>query len=345
MASRVQHVDIAKGMSIAFVAMFHSELKAFLPSLIEPLSLVRMPLFFFLSGVFFSYAKPPNVFFNDKGQALLKPYFSVLLFVYLLVMIIEPNNEHWTLWGIFYGNGATLAWTPMWFLTHLFVVFSLGYCLFRYTPFAQFSLLAKWLILSLVFILGVLNIEVFWPYVERSLQVDMALPGLPFSLDIALITLCYFSAGAMLREQVVAFKPNTFWLCFSVAVFIAINLLFDARIDLNNRTFEMPVIATLGSIAGVYALLCVAYYLDNVQSIKYLLLKLGGASLFILIFHYWIGKEIYRVASVGISDHNLLFLIATTSFLLSILLPVAIKWLVQRSQFLSYFFFPIKSAK
>ena len=42
---RVEHVDIAKGISIAMVALFHSDLAFFIPAVVEPMSVFRMPLF------------------------------------------------------------------------------------------------------------------------------------------------------------------------------------------------------------------------------------------------------------------------------------------------------------
>ncbi|MEW8495846.1 MAG: acyltransferase family protein, partial [Candidatus Thiodiazotropha taylori] len=62
MGVRVKHVDIAKGISITLVAMFHTKLRIFVPDIVDPLSLFRLPLFFFLSGIFFSWAAAPGAF-------------------------------------------------------------------------------------------------------------------------------------------------------------------------------------------------------------------------------------------------------------------------------------------
>jgi len=51
MNNRVEHIDIAKGISIILVALFHSKLKLFAPDIINSMGLFRLPLFFFLSGV------------------------------------------------------------------------------------------------------------------------------------------------------------------------------------------------------------------------------------------------------------------------------------------------------
>ena len=64
---RVSLIDTAKGLSILLVALHHSNLKNIFPELIEPMGLFRMPTFFLLSGIFFSFAAPPTKFFLKKA--------------------------------------------------------------------------------------------------------------------------------------------------------------------------------------------------------------------------------------------------------------------------------------
>jgi fucose 4-O-acetylase-like acetyltransferase len=62
MDGRVKHIDIAKGISIFLVAMAHgtpvfvplvsSKVIFYYQEVIGPISLFRLPLFFFLSGIF-----------------------------------------------------------------------------------------------------------------------------------------------------------------------------------------------------------------------------------------------------------------------------------------------------
>jgi fucose 4-O-acetylase-like acetyltransferase len=75
MVDRVKHIDIAKGISITLVAMFHGQLRFFFPEIIEPMALFRLPLFFLLSGVFFSWAASPKDFFNKKIRGYVKAIF------------------------------------------------------------------------------------------------------------------------------------------------------------------------------------------------------------------------------------------------------------------------------
>ncbi|MCG7866829.1 MAG: acyltransferase family protein, partial [Candidatus Thiodiazotropha taylori] len=208
MGVRVKHVDIAKGISITLVAMFHTKLRIFVPDIVDPLSLFRLPLFFFLSGIFFSWAAAPGAFVSHKFEALLKPYLVVLLSLFLLGFISGEDDLTERFVGIFYGVGDTIEWIPMWFLPHLFAVFLFTYGLFRWLKFSDWSIGAKALFLLLLLGVGSEFIDAFW-YREVNLLGDgYQLPGLPFSIDIVLITSVFFLFGYMMRDQVVNFKPN-----------------------------------------------------------------------------------------------------------------------------------------
>ena len=45
MADRVEHIDIAKGISIIFVALSPSKLNTFTPELMNSMGLFRLPFF------------------------------------------------------------------------------------------------------------------------------------------------------------------------------------------------------------------------------------------------------------------------------------------------------------
>lgn len=63
---RVKHIDIAKGISICLVAMFHSKMKFYFPDIIEPMALFRMPLFFSYQEYFFHGGKMRLILFLPK---------------------------------------------------------------------------------------------------------------------------------------------------------------------------------------------------------------------------------------------------------------------------------------
>lgn len=110
MDTRFKHIDIAKGVAIVLVVLNHSSLNIFFPEIFSSMSLFRMPLFFFLSGLFFSYSLTPVELTSKKSQTLLKPYFSIMIFLLLLSIIIQEDNLISKLKGIIYGNGITNPW-------------------------------------------------------------------------------------------------------------------------------------------------------------------------------------------------------------------------------------------
>ncbi len=69
---RIEWIDFIKGIAILELVVYHFGV---LPWLISP-----VPVFFFLSGIFFSDAKPFGQFLKHKSKALLLPF----LFFYLL---------------------------------------------------------------------------------------------------------------------------------------------------------------------------------------------------------------------------------------------------------------------
>ena len=71
MPQRIVHIDIAKGIGILLVVLAHNGLQAYAPFLHQFIYAFHMPLFFFLSGMFFK----PEVGFLE----LLKKRFNSLL--------------------------------------------------------------------------------------------------------------------------------------------------------------------------------------------------------------------------------------------------------------------------
>lgn len=348
MDTRVKHIDIARGISIVLVAMFHSALKFFIPEVIYSMGLFRMPLFFFLSGVFFSYTPGPKEFFSKKSEALLKPYFSVLFLLFTLDFFFHDGNSGLYVAGILYGNGSTIRsmkWLQLWFLTHLFAVYCFCYLLFRCTRFSRMQQCRKWLFLILCLLLGAATIGMFWYQEVVFFNYVVTLPGLPFSIDLILITSAYFLSGHLLKEKVIQFSPKPAYFLLAIAVFIGITMYSGASTDLNNRVYASPLFATLGAVAGIYIVLCISSLFSRYAITKKVFLALGGASLYILIFHAWIGGTIYQYTTTNVTHDGLLLLLSITAFLLSISIPLLIQSMVRRNNFLALLFLPLKTNK
>ena len=340
MQSRIKYIDIAKGISIFLVAMYHSHLKVFIPDLVDAMALFRVPLFFFLAGLFFSDAMSLKRFLLKKSDALLKPYFSVLL-VYFLMAILFQNT--W-LPGIFYGNGLTIPhdWAQLWFLTHLFSVYCFCYLLHRFSKFPMQSNYIKYCTCLLLLVVGTTLVDRFWFASINIFGVKKELPGLPFSLDLIFITSAFFIFGHSLKDKLTKFSPNIIYLTLSVIIFLSVVCFTEASINLNQRIYSYPIFSSLGALSGIYMVMCISWLFSKQPFLCKMLLLVGESSLFILIFHRYIESAVFNYWATESTGDIQLIIVACLSLFFSIFIPILIKHLVIKSRFLSLFFFPFK---
>lgn len=353
MNDRVKHIDVAKGISIFLVAMAHVALVFeplvsdrvvyFYRDFIGPISLFRLPLFFFLSGVFFSWTVAPKTFLTKKFEALLKPYFAVLLLLFATSIVLGSDDLWWQLGGIFYGNGGTIRWEAMWFLTHLFALYIVTYVLFRYFRFYRLSPGAMVAVLLVFMSVGVSCIQLFWHLEVQLFGRSLQLPGLPFSLDIILITSVYFICGHLLKHRLIQFSPNMLLLMLSTVLLVLVSAFSDAKMNLYERIYRDPLFATLGTACGIYIVVSFSWFISKSRWLSYVPLRMGEASLYILIFHGFIQLKFFYTFSAGVTNNNALLTIAVVAFGLSVSVPLLIKWVVVRSDILSLAFLPFES--
>ena len=327
------------------VAMLHSDIARLIPEIIGAMSLFRMPLFFFLSGIFFSYASDPKTFFLKKIEALLKPYFSVLIFLFIASFFLPFTRHAWGLVGILYGSGETIVWNPMWFLTHLFAVYCFCYLLLKYTHFDKFSRRLKFITLCLMILLGAQIIDTFWQKTISLSGYTFLLPGLPFSIDIILISSTYFLAGFFLRKKVIHYTPSVNYLTISILIYVAVVQFTHAHINFALRSYSSPIFATIGAICGIYFILATSWYLTKFNIVQRTLSTLGAASLYILIFHLWIGAKAQSFFSMLLPNPDLAALSAIAAYTMSIFVPVGMKWIIEKIPYFSLFFLPIRTNK
>lgn len=336
-------IDIAKGISIILVAYGHSELSKIYTNFSDATMLLRMPLFFFLSGVFFSLSSKPTYYILHKTDALLKPYFATLFLLVITTILFGNAHKAWQEFiGIFYGNGTTIRWGPLWFLTHLWSLFVASYFILGYTKLSDKSNFMKISFIIFLFVIGSFTVDIFWYKPISMFGNEFKLPGLPFSIDIIFLSMAFFLSGYFLNQKVKTFKPSLNVLLLAIFIFIAIFLNSNALIHFYSRKYHDPIYATLAAFSGIYIVLSLSYYISKNKIITTILTTFGSASLFILIFHAAIQIKVYMLLS------NLLDLQifnAVVAFLVCVIVPLLIKYLIQKSDFLMLFYFPLKSNK
>ena len=135
MKQRIEYIDLAKGCCIILVVYHHLQYHyPTTPELNRILSSFRMPLYFFLSGLFF---KPYDflLFVKKKVNKLLIPFLffysitSFLIPIFKDVLLGNPCEPIELISGIYKENFSNL---PIWFLFCLFNTNILFFCIFFY---------------------------------------------------------------------------------------------------------------------------------------------------------------------------------------------------------------------
>lgn len=295
-------IDVAKGMGIVLVVIGHSialtdtRMQAILFSF-------RMPLFFFLSGLFL---KPEiDRFLATRSQGLLKPYFVVaagVAFLFWLKSVLLADHDlpmlasigASKLAGVGYAVGTTLDNIPLWFLPGLFVaqLTALGLIasgLLR-RPLPAFALIVALMALG------------FWVMKRFATPFDLELGpvrllgviGLPWSIDLALVTGAFVALGHCCRDRAIGFRPALVPVLACATAFAILHVAFPTVLDFNTRVGgAIPVVIGL-ALTGIYLALAIAWAIGRTGWPAAALSACGRASLFILLFHFLPQQEVYR---------------------------------------------------
>lgn len=288
-SNRIEYIDIARGIGILLVVLGHNDFSLISLFAHQVIYSFHMPLFFFLSGYFLNASVPFWEFFKKRFHSLLKPYLFTIFLIYFTSVSFEKMSFQTALFRItksLYGTGYYIDWVQLWFLPHLFVV-SL-YAFFLIPLLGRLNnRYVRWGILLFTLWLSTLFLQKFYPFPFLLLGKDYELYGLPFSLDLVLLSGFFFILGSEIR-QAVAGKTfeNIFLLAGTGAALLLLNYFFKARIDLNTRLYESFVLNTLEAVIGILFVLALSRQIELRTSTLAALFKyFGRISLFILIFH------------------------------------------------------------
>ena len=339
-------IDIAKGISIILVAFGHSLLRKRFPEVHSTLALVRMPLFFFLSGVFFTNVLSPVKFILKKTDSLLKPYFGTLLIVLIFTLFNSELQTKTGAYSVLYGTGQTLwgYWVPMWFLTHLWTVFIAAFLITKYTSFNSLSSQSKYVLLVTLLIIGSSVLRYFFVVDWDTVKNESVITGWPFSIDLLPVSIAYFLMGNTLREQILAFRPKWQMVVMCIFIYSGIYYFTPARLEMNYRFYFDPLLTNIASAVGIYFVLSLSFYLTMNDRIAKVLSKIGFASLFILIFHPMIHGEVYSFLKTYIWKKPK-HLWAWVAYLSGISFPLLIRAIAVRVRVVGLMYLPYHSSK
>jgi fucose 4-O-acetylase-like acetyltransferase len=206
-----------------------------------------------------------------------------------------------------YGAGYYLDWVQLWFLPHLFVV-SLYAFLFLTALRGLENRYVRWLILLATLVVSSFFLQRFYPYSLAVLGIQDKLYGLPFSLDLVLLSGFFFILGSEIRKAIPEKVFENLFLLIGTGVgLLLLNYFFTARIDFNTRLYESYPINTLEAILGILFVLALSRQIELRTSRLAALFKyFGQVSLFILLFHvpiqdFWGQKILSATGSTSLS--------------------------------------------
>ncbi len=305
MSKRIEYIDIARGIGILLVVLGHNDFGYISPFGYKVIYSFHMPLFFFLSGYFLNVSIPFVEFFKKRFNTLLKPYLFTIFLIYATSVSFEKMSFETAIRRIIkslYGAGQYIDWVQLWFLPNLFVV--------SLYAFVFFVLFGKWNNRyirwgALVATLGISSffLKDFYPFTLSMFGKQYELFGLPFSLDLVLLSGFFFILGSEVR-QVTSEKTfeNIYLLIGSGVVSFLLVYFFEARNDFNTRTYESYVINTIEAIAGILFVLALSRQIElRTKGFASLFKYFGQISLFILLFHvpiqdFW-GQKVFAVVN------------------------------------------------
>jgi fucose 4-O-acetylase-like acetyltransferase len=342
---RVEYIDIARGIGILLVALAHADVSLFSPYLHRLIYSFHMPLFFFLSGYFFNPGIPFWELLIKRFNTILKPYLVTIVLIYIASLSFT-NMRFVTVFGriakALYGTGYYIDWVQLWFLPSLFVTSLFSYLFYRFVLMRLDNRYVRWSVLLAVLAVGVFFLDRFYPFSIALLGKQYELYGLPFNLDLVLLSGFFYILGNETRLAVSEKLFANLWLAFGTGVaLLLLTSLLDYRVDFNTRLYPSFPINTIEAILGILFTLAISKQIDLrttwlASTLKYI----GQASLFILIFHvpiqeFWAPKIYFVTELQAVS--------ILSAFVISILIclgiyrlffeqnPVALFWFGRRS--------------
>ncbi|WP_395608258.1 acyltransferase family protein [Pseudomonas sp. B22129] len=336
-------MDIARGIGILVIVYAHSWFVATSPDLMYPiLASFILPLFFFLSGVLFKPEQPFVEMAIRKADGLLKPFFFTMLLYVIVRALLRGQPLLPDIGGVLYASVDTIPWQAMWFLPHFWVAILFSWIMLRLIQRLKLALWASGLLMVVQLLIGIWILPLFWQLPVTIAGQNRVLPGLPFSLDITLISSMYFIVGYLLRDWLRTHAGSWLTLLISVLLFAAVFIPTWATMDLAQRRYDHWLWTSLLAVIGVYACWALAKVLMVSALVTRAMTYIGQSTLILLIFHGEIQHKTFDLMErLGLPP----FLAACVGLVVAVVVPLLIGEVIKRVAFLRFFYFPFPVRK
>ncbi len=275
---RIEWIDTYRGILILLVVLNHQSLQHVIVN--ESLLAVRMPAFFFISGVLLSDRYTDlKIFATRRFRQLILPYFIFFLANWLFWVIALTNEDtdiitplKSMLFGCVNTEGGqqNINAAPLWFITTLFMAEIYMFFIKNIFKTTKKILVA----IILLAIIGYLS-SLFLTF------------RMPWNMEVALTALFFYGLGYIVkRENLLSFLTVSSKLysilIFTISLFTAIILSLKSMpvYDLN-RLGTNVIFTYLSALFGILAIVSLAKLVNKNKILEFL----GRNTYIILAFH------------------------------------------------------------
>ncbi|HCW0488851.1 TPA: acyltransferase family protein [Pseudomonas aeruginosa] len=343
MKKRWIQMDVTRGVGILIIVFGHSWFVASSPTVLYPLlSPFILPLFFFISGVFFRTEQPFGEMALRKADALLKPFFVTMLGYVILRDLLRGQPLLPDIGGVLYASVDTLPWQALWYLPHFWVATLFAWFMLRVIQRLGLSLAASCVLLAVQLGLGILFLKTFWQIPVEFGGEQYLLPGLPFSLDITLISSAHFMFGYVLRDVLRRHQSSLLTLCIALAVTTASFLYYPTVVDMAQRRYDHWFWATVQAVSGAYLCWALSGLMMKIDWLGKAMTYIGQSTLILLIFHGEIQHKTFNLlVHLGLSEPAA----ASVALVISVIVSLLIGEVIKRVALLRALYFPFPVRK
>ncbi|MCO3208333.1 hypothetical protein FA220_14755 [Pseudomonas aeruginosa] len=277
-----------------------------------------------------------------KADALLKPFFVTMLGYVILRDLLRGQPLLPDIGGVLYASVDTLPWQALWYLPHFWVATLFAWFMLRVIQRLGLSLAASCVLLAVQLGLGILFLKTFWQIPVEFGGEQYLLPGLPFSLDIALISSAHFMFGYVLRDVLRRHQSSLLTLCIALAVTTASFLYYPTVVDMAQRRYDHWFWATVQAVSGVYLCWALSGLMMKIDWLGKAMTYIGQSTLILLIFHGEIQHKTFNLlVHLGLSEPAA----ASVALVISVIVSLLIGEVIKRVALLRALYFPFPVRK
>lgn len=257
---RIEYLDIAKAIGVAFVLLGHTGIPEVLRAAIYSF---HMPLFFAVSGIWFK-SQSHSATLKKSAARCLRPYiiFSLVFASLNLIVFHDRELAEKNIYDIFLGRGTC---NVLWFLFSLFIVENIYQIVVHY---AKKPLTVTFLLMAAALAFKIVGIKNYW-FILSSLE-----------------ALFFYSLGhTVLRpeniKKIFSIKYFIVFLITDVLMFGICYKIYPNRLDLSDASLGFFPVSLVMAVVGILLIFMVSEWISkHTKYLKVPLLYIGEHSLY-----------------------------------------------------------------